>query len=223
MRRPARWGLGAVGAGVVVVLGLDVAALGEIDPLRRTISEHGLTELGWLFGLGVTLLAVGSAAIGVSLARARLAGAVGTLALLAWSAGLLVAAYFPKHDWSVGPSLSGSIHRAGSLVAFLCLPLAALIIARPWRRGVRRPASLVAFGLGVCSLLYVSGLGVLVLLGAQDGLRWWQVVPLGLVERGLAAVEVAAVAALGFWAAGRKLSAEHAVAGAVESRPKNLA
>ncbi|MFG1947952.1 DUF998 domain-containing protein [Nonomuraea sp. NPDC048826] len=206
MRRPERWGLGAVGAGVVVVVGLDLAALGEMDPLRRTISEHGLTELGWVFGLGVVLLAVGSAVIGLSLARARLAGAVGTLALLAWSAGLLVAASFPKHDWSVGPSLSGSIHRAGSLVAFLSLPLAALIIARPWRRGVRHPASLAAFGLGVCSVLYVVGMGVLVLVGAQEGLRWWQVMPLGLVERGLAAVEVATVAALGFWAAGRKLA-----------------
>ncbi|HLU71204.1 MAG TPA: DUF998 domain-containing protein [Nonomuraea sp.] len=206
MRQPARWGLGGVGAGAVVVLGLDLAALGEIDPFRRTISEHGLTELGWLFGLGVALLAAGSAAIGLALRRAGLAGAVGTLALLAWSAGLLVAAYFPKHDWSVGPSLSGSIHRAGSVVAFLSLPLAALVIARPWRRGARHPASLVAFGLGVCSVLYLAGMGVLVLLGAQDGLRWWQVMPLGLVERGLAAVEVAAVAALGFWAAGRRLA-----------------
>jgi hypothetical protein len=206
VRRPARWGLGAVGAGVVVIAGLDLAALGEIDPFRRTISEHGLTDRAWLFGLGVALLAIGSAMIGLALARARLAGAVGTLALMAWSAGLLVAAYFPKHDWSVGPSLSGSIHRAGSVVAFLSLPLAALIIARPWRRGVRHPASLAAFGLGVCSLLYLAGLGVLVYLGTQDGLRWWQIMPLGLVERGLAIVEVAAVAALGLWAAGRRLA-----------------
>lgn len=204
MHRPARWGLGAVGAGVVVVAGLDLAALDELNPLRRTISEHGLHERGWLFGLGVALLAAGSAAIGVSLARRRLAGAFGTLALMAWSAGLLVAAYFPKHDWSVGPSLSGSIHRAGSVVAFLSLPLAALVIARPWRRGARHRASLTAFGFGVCSLLYVLGMGVVVLVGARQGLAWWQVMPLGLVERGLAITEVAAVVALGVWAAGQR-------------------
>ncbi|WP_344578684.1 DUF998 domain-containing protein [Nonomuraea roseoviolacea] len=140
VRQAARWGLGAVGAGVAVVAGLDLAGAGtgEVNPLRRTISEHGLGTYGWIFGLGVALLAAGSAAIGVALARTRLAGVFGTLALMAWSAGLLVTAWFPKHDWSVGPSLSGSIHRVGSLVAFLSLPVAALVIARPWWNAVWR-------------------------------------------------------------------------------------
>ncbi|WP_336208034.1 DUF998 domain-containing protein [Nonomuraea sp. LPB2021202275-12-8] len=206
MHRAARWGLGAVGAGVTVIIGLDLAALDEMDPFRRTISEHGLREGGWLFGLGVALLAAGSAAIGVSLARRRLAGIVGTLALMAWSAGLLVTAYFPKHDWSVGPSLSGSIHRAGSVVAFLSLPLAALIIARPWRRVERGAASLAAFAFGLLSVLFVLGMAALVTVGARSGLSWWQVMPLGLVERGLAAIEVAALTALGVWAAGQRLA-----------------
>ncbi|MEU8245338.1 DUF998 domain-containing protein [Nonomuraea sp. NPDC048916] len=201
MRQAARWGLGAVGAGVALIAGLDLLNLGEINPLRRTISEHGLGAQGWIFGLGVALLAGGSAAIGVSLARIRLAGTFGTLALMAWSAGLLVTASFPKHDWSVGPSLSGSIHRAGSLVAFLSLPLAALIIARPWRHAEGRRHAVFAFGLGLGSVLWVVGIGAMVLVGARTGLSWWQVMPLGLVERGLAATEVAAVVALGVWGA----------------------
>ncbi|MBN6051289.1 DUF998 domain-containing protein, partial [Nonomuraea sp. RK-328] len=199
VRQAARWGLGAVGAGVAVVAGLDLAGagLGEINPLRRTISEHGLGTYGWVFGLGVALLAAGSAAIGVALARTRLAGAFGTLALMAWSAGLLVTAWFPKHDWSVGPSLSGSIHRMGSLVAFLSLPVAALVIARPWRHAGRRGPALAAFGLGLGSVLWVVGIVAMVAVGARSGLAWWQVMPLGLVERGLAVTEVAAVVALG--------------------------
>ncbi|MEV4221744.1 DUF998 domain-containing protein [Nonomuraea sp. NPDC049725] len=202
MHRSARWGLGAVGAGAALIVGLDLAALGEMDPFRRTISEHGLGERGWLFGLGVALLAVGSAAIGVSLARRRLAGVVGTVALLAWSAGLLVTAWFPKHDWSVGPSLSGSIHRAGSVIAFLSLPLAALIIARPWR-AERHRAALAAFAFGIVAVLWVLGMGAVVMVGARSGLAWWQVMPLGLVERCLAAIEVIALTALGVWAAGK--------------------
>ncbi|MGN9784732.1 DUF998 domain-containing protein [Nonomuraea sp. ZG12] len=206
MHRAARWGLGGVGAGATLILGLDLAALGELDPLRRTISEHGLREYGWVFGLGIALLAAGSAAIGVSLARRRMAGTAGTLALMAWSAGLLVIACFPKHDWSVGPSLSGSIHRAGSVVAFLSLPLAALIIARPWRRAERGAASLTAFVFGLLSVLFVLSMAAVMAIGAQSGLPWWRVMPIGLVERGLAVIEVAALTALGVWAAGQRLA-----------------
>ncbi|MFG2076671.1 DUF998 domain-containing protein [Nonomuraea maritima] len=202
MHRAARWGLGAAGAGVALIAGLEVAALDEMNPVRRTISEHGLGPDGWVFALGVGLLAAGSAAIAVSLARRGLAGVLGTLALLGWSAGLLVTAAFEKHDWSVGPSMNGSIHRVGSFVAFLCLPAAVMIIAWPWRRW-RSRAALVAFGLGVCSLLWVAGIGTAMLVGASNGLAWWRVMPLGLVERGLAVTEVAALLALGMCAAAR--------------------
>lgn len=205
MHRIAQAGLVAVGVGIAVIVGLDVAylGLGEVNPLRRTISEHGLGDQGWIFGLGVALLAAGSAAIGVTLARRRFAGIFGTLALMGWSVGLLMTAAFTKHDWAVGPSLSGSIHRAGSLIAFLSLPIAALIIARPWRHPEWRRPALTAFALGIGSVLWVVGIGAMVLVGERSGLAWWQVMPLGLVERGLAATEIAALLALGVWAARR--------------------
>ncbi|MEU7858925.1 DUF998 domain-containing protein [Nonomuraea sp. NPDC049141] len=201
MHQPARWGLGAVAAGAAVIVGLDVTSLGEIDPLRRTISQHGLGPEGWIFGLGVALLAAGSAAICVSLARRRLAGIVGTLTLTLWSAGLFVAAWFPKQDWSLAPTLSGSFHRAGSFVAFLSLPIAAVVIARSWRRAERRGAALTAFAFGLGSVLWVAGMAAMALYGAHNGLPWWRVMPLGLVERVLAVTEVAALIALGVWAA----------------------
>ncbi|MFC5830425.1 DUF998 domain-containing protein [Nonomuraea insulae] len=208
MHQPARWGLGAAGAGVAVIVGLEVTSFGEMNLLRRTISEHGMGPGGWIFGLGVALLAAGSVAIGVSLARKRHAGVFGTVALMGWSLGLFMTAWFEKHDWSVGPSVSGSIHRAGSLVAFLCLPLAAVVIARPWRHRERSRATLMAFGFGICSVLWVLGIGTAALVGAGYGLPWYRVMPLGLVERGLAVTEVAALLALGVWAAaGKRLDA----------------
>lgn len=204
MHQPARWGLGAAGAGIAVIVGLEVASFREMNLLRRTISEHGMGPGGWIFGLGVALLAAGSVAIGVSLARKRHAGVFGTIALMGWSLGLFMTAWFEKHDWSIGPSVSGSIHRAGSLVAFLCLPLAAVVIARPWRHRERTRATLMAFGFGICSVLWVVGIGTAALVGARYGLPWYRVMPLGLVERGLAVTEVAALLALGVWAAAGK-------------------
>ncbi|WP_188192556.1 DUF998 domain-containing protein [Nonomuraea sp. SYSU D8015] len=212
MHQPARWGLGVAGTGVAVIAGLELSSLDEMNLIRRTISEHGLGPDGWIFGLGVGLLAAGSVAIGVSLARKKLAGPLGTIALMGWAVGLFLAAWFEKTDWSVGPSLGGTIHRWGSIVAFLCLPLAAVIIARPWRHPERSRATLVAFGFGVFSVLFIVGMIVMMWFGAQDGMPWWRVMPLGLVERGLAIIEVAALLALGVWAAARRLGDDEVAA-----------
>jgi hypothetical protein len=196
VRRDAGAGLVAVVLGVAVVLALEFNALRELTP-RRTISHHGLGADGWIFTSAIALLAAGSLAIAVSLVRSRLAGLTGLLAMAAWSAGLMVVAFFPKNDWSVGPSLSGSIHRVGTVVAFISLPLAALVIARPWRH---RGLALIPFGFGVVSALWFVGIGVTVILGQDSGLPWWRLMPLGVVQRGLAATETAAVVALGLWA-----------------------
>ncbi|TDE30245.1 DUF998 domain-containing protein [Nonomuraea mesophila] len=201
VHQPARWGLGVAGAGIAVIVGLEVSSLDELNPIRRTISEHGLGPGGWIFACAVGLLAAGSVGIGVSLARRKLAGVAGTVSLMGWSVGLFMTAWFEKHDWSVGPSVSGSIHRVGSFMAFLCLPLAVVLITGPWRRRERSRATLVAFGFGVCSVLWVAGIATMVFIGTRNGLPWYRVMPLGLVERGLAVTEVAALLALGVWAA----------------------
>jgi hypothetical protein len=192
----------AVAAAVAVIVAMDLmylAELSEINPLRRTISEHGLGPAGWLFGLAVGVVGAGSVAITVSVACSRLAPvlSIGMLALIAWSAGMLVVALFPKHDWSVGPSLSGSIHRVASVVAFVSLPIAALLISR----GRRFPAARVVAWLGLASALWVAGIGGVILYASWNDLAWWQVMPLGLVERGLALFEIATLTALGLWAA----------------------
>jgi hypothetical protein len=206
VHRPARVGLATIGVAAALILTLDVIYATEFALVRRTISQHQLGPTGWVFGVAMALLAAGSVAIVVSLVRQRLSSAssAGVAALLVWSAGLLIVGVFPKHDWSVGPSMSGSIHRAAGFVAFLSLPLAALLIAVPWWRHPRwrRPARLVT-ALGAASMVWIAGVAMVIVPATMDGQRWYRVLPLGVVERGLALLEVATLIALGIWAASR--------------------
>ncbi|MGS0687469.1 DUF998 domain-containing protein [Nakamurella sp. GG22] len=210
--RAARWlaaaGIGGAVAAVALVGGLHlVPETAGISPVRRTISEYALTDAGWVFNLGAVVLAIGSLAV---IAALVLTGAArhrstGSLLVGAWVAALLIVVLFPKHNWAVGPSIDGHIHRAASVVAFLCLPLAVMMLTR--RRhpasGGRTDQSLPArsaFWLAVISLLWFTPIVGALLLSPVTGTPWWQAIPLGLVERGLVISEVLAIIALGCWA-----------------------
>ncbi|SFB20082.1 Protein of unknown function [Amycolatopsis marina] len=190
--------LAALACGVVLMGLLQfLPPTSEISPIRRTISEYALSENKWLFDLSVALIAAGSAIAIVLLVRHRLLRPVSLAFPLfaAWVLGLVMIVIFPKTDWSVGPSLGGSIHRVASLMAFLCLPIAIMLAARAvfahaprWRRATQ--------ALGAAALLWFTPILVAVLVMAAGGPPWWRSIPLGLVERGLALTEVLAVAAL---------------------------
>jgi hypothetical protein len=196
-------GLG-VAAAILLVGALHVVAAGQVDPVRRTISEYALGADAWMFDVGVVALAVGSVAVILALARAGvlrpLSGA--TVLLAVWAIGMLTVVVFEKTNWSVGPSLGGYIHRYASLVAFLALPLGALLIARAHRAtpGFRsnrvwtRVLALASLGWFLPILWGFA-------MRPVTGRSWWSAVPLGLVERGLALTEVLLVAALALWAA----------------------
>jgi hypothetical protein len=202
VRLSAGLGFAAIGLCAVLFLLLHPLAV-EVNPVRRTISEYALGEFGWMFDLGVIALAVGSLLVLFALVGAGLLGwySSGAMALGLWSVTLLVVVAFEKTNWSVGPSVSGYIHRYASLAAFVALPVAALALARRWRRdpqfggwaaGVRV--------LGWVSLGWLSTIFLGVFLRPLTGVPWWQFVPLGLVERGLALTEVVAVIVMGGWA-----------------------
>jgi hypothetical protein len=149
----------------------------------------------------VLTLAAGSVIVLVALAGTRLLRVVSapSLLLATWSAALVLVVVFEKIDWSVGPTPGGYLHRYASLVAFLSLPLAGLLLALRHRR--RWPAA--ARWTGALSLLSLAWLAPILLgfaLRPLTGVPWWRFVPLGLVERGLAVTEVAVVFALGWWA-----------------------
>lgn len=200
--------LGLVGAGLAVVLVglLHVVAAEQVNPVRRTISEYALGGSGWMFDAGVLGLATGSALVLSALIRAGVLRARSGVAVLlvVWVAALVVVVVFEKANWSVGPSTGGYIHRFASLAAFTSLPVAALALGRRRRAepGRRRFAAYAAYARwsGVLALLWLSVILLGVVLRPLTGVPWWQFVPLGLVERGLAITEVATVVVLGRWA-----------------------
>jgi hypothetical protein len=192
----------ACAAGGAIIIGLLhlVPPTATISPMRRTISEYGLTDLAWAFNAGVLALAVGSAAILTAVALFRPGTRAGLVAGALWVFGLLTVVAFPKHNWAVGPSVSGQVHRIGSLIAFIALPLAVLALTgRRMRRG--RPGAAAAgwaFGLALVSLAWFLPI-VAAIASAGRGGAWWLAIPLGLVERGMAVTEVLALIALGRW------------------------
>jgi hypothetical protein len=202
--------LAILGTGAVVVavavLGLlhVVPPASQISPYRRTISEYALTDAAAFFNVGVLLLAAGSVATLLALVGARLlpARSGGVLALLLWSAALAAVVYFPKHNWAVGPSFDGTVHRFASVVAFLSLPVGALLLGRAWWRHPRwRVHAGWTWGLGVWSLLCFTPIVAAIVAQPWTGVAWWRAIPLGAVERVLALSEVGIVLALAWWAA----------------------
>ncbi|WP_066372654.1 DUF998 domain-containing protein [Herbidospora mongoliensis] len=199
MRVPAQAGLGAIFVAAAAILTLEYSS--GLDLARRTISEHQLGEYAWLFAASVALIAAGSLGIGVTLMAQR-RNPVGIVALFGWSLGLLIVAIFPKHNWALGPSIEGTIHRAGSVLAFVCLPIAVLLLAHPWRDTLARIAALLGLG----AVVWIAGIASVAFTAARDGIPWWRAMPIGLgaVERGLVFTEMAALAALGVWAIARQ-------------------
>jgi hypothetical protein len=111
-----------------------------------------------------------------------------------WVLGLVAVVAFPKHNFVAGPSVSGTVHRYATLIAFVALPPAVLLIARGQAVTARAARWLAAIGIGWLAVLFGA-----IAVGIVTGQRWWTLIPLGLVERGIAGFEVAALIALGLW------------------------
>ncbi|WP_309116435.1 DUF998 domain-containing protein [Saccharothrix sp.] len=207
-RSPARFvafgGAFAVVLTVLMVGSLDVHRLATTAVgLRRTISEYALGPHRWVFDTAVVLLALGTVAIVAVLVRRGITkwSSGGAIAFLAWSVGLALVVVFPKHNWAEGPSTSGTIHRIASLVAFISLPIAAMLLARPWLKdAVWGGHARWTFRFGLLSALAFTPIVYAILVNALVGTAWWRVLPLGYVERLLVFVEVVAVLVVAVWA-----------------------
>lgn len=200
---PALCGVACVVGSLVLYALLHVRGPSAgLDWTRRTISQYALLDNGWMFDLATLLLAAGSLLVVVALRPLVPFGA--TVALLLWVAALAGVVLFEKHNWAAGPSMSGDIHRAASVVAFLSLPVGALLSGGP---------RVVRLG-GVFSLLCLTPILWAVVSESWTGVRWWQAIPLGGVERLVGLAEVLTVLALAGWAvaAGRRPAAVRRVA-----------
>lgn len=175
----------------VVATVIGHVGLAGFDPLTLTISDYALSNRGGTIETAMLALAGGSIALlaGLFAARAPVRGLPATLISL-WSLGLLVAAVIPTDPPGL-PTMSTAayVHRYASVGAFLCLPLAAAILARRFRTeplwaGLRRRMWWLAglSGFGLVGLWYVAFPGERVLMG--------------LVERGLVGVELVLLALL---------------------------
>lgn len=193
---------GVLGAAISVaaILSLDAIIGGQSHRPGRTlrmatISEYIYTSGDWAFLTGVLALALGSILLLTGLVHAGLVAPLspGSILMSLWVIGLVGIAAFPKHNWEIGPSTSGSIHRMATLLAFVSLPAAVLAITRRHRSA--RPATWLAYG----SIGWLAVLFGAIAVSMVTDLRWYRIIPLGIVERGIVAFEVAAVIALGVW------------------------
>ena len=188
----------AVGATLVLLLQV-IPPTNEISALDTTISEYGTGPNKWIFDLALILLVTGSVAGFTALLRQGRLPAPAAALGAAWALGLLVILAFAKHDWRIDPTMTaaGLAHRAASIVAFVCLPLAVLASARqafphaPRRRLTVRLLAIASFGW----LVVIVGA---IVVAIHTGHDWWLSTPYGLEERGLALTELLALAVLVF-------------------------
>ncbi|RCG27381.1 DUF998 domain-containing protein [Sphaerisporangium album] len=119
-------GLATLAGGAAAMAALHVVS--DLDPLHGMISEYAYHPNGWLLPVSLTLLAVGSALFAVEMSRRHGERSSGLL-LGAWSVCMLLIAAFPTDRPGVSLSMSGGIHRYAAFVAFVCMPVAGLIVA----------------------------------------------------------------------------------------------
>jgi hypothetical protein len=115
----------------------------ELSPLNYAVSYYVHGAQGWLFTAGLLAWGLGSAALFLGLARSirihsRIRGSiragVGLSALAVWSAGVLATGMFRADPWNKPPSMTGLIHENAARVAFVAMPLAALLLSHGLRR-----------------------------------------------------------------------------------------
>jgi hypothetical protein len=198
----------SVTLGVLLVALLHVVPpTSGIDPLAVTISEYGRSSLAGMFAGAVLLIAIGTTATLVLLMRTGVcrAWSVPSVGIGLWVVGMIGVAVFQKADWAAGATLPGYTHRAASIIAFVSLPVAIFALALSEMR--RRPAEHrgstfdrrilgTAWALAGVILVSIVGLGVLIGLAEMQRIAWWTMFPIGLVERLLVFVELAALALL---------------------------
>jgi hypothetical membrane protein len=152
--RPAPVGvfLGVVGLVFAALFmgGLNLVAAGRMNPLDTTMSDYVFVEhVGWMFPAALLAMCVAGTGVAFGLsAHGLLRGVLPKLTLGLAMLGLVLAAAFPTDLGDASVTVSAQIHRYAAGVVFVCMPIAALLVARR----VERRKSLYA-GVIVTSVL----------------------------------------------------------------------
>lgn len=126
-----RLGLSGIVLSVLFMAQVTVVAWDRMSVLDTTMSDYVFVPgVGWMFGAAVLCMCVAGIGAMAGLAAIRLLGrGVVRLALAVAVLGSLLAAIFPT-DLGESLSTSAQIHRYAAGVAFFCVPLAAILLAR---------------------------------------------------------------------------------------------
>jgi hypothetical membrane protein len=107
----------------------------ELSPIDDAVSYYMNGRSGWVLGLGLVAMGVGSLCLALGLrglgfgADAR----AGLWALAVWGVGAAIGGMFapdPRGHWDQPPSISGMTHGIAAMVAFLAFPVASLRLSK---------------------------------------------------------------------------------------------
>jgi hypothetical protein len=187
---------------VVTLLALHfLPGSGGVDPVRETLSEYQLRSVGVGVPYALALLSANAATGLLGLAMVRrgvLRGPLAMALLATWCISLLGLTVFLKDPLGAEGTWYGLVHKLCTVANFVSLPaLCALLWWRfrtvtPWRRYARTVGLLAA-----ASLACAAPFGAAFLL--HDGQVQTTGTALGLIERGIVAIDIAMIAALAAW------------------------
>jgi hypothetical protein len=206
---PVLAGAGALLLAAVAIVYLHLVAPASISPIRDTVSEYVyIPSAGVLFGVSAILTAFGSVGLMVGMRYSPLKPSRLTYALMGlWCAGLALLPTFPTDPTLADLTLTGTVHRYLSLVAFISLPLAGIGVAAAFaaHEHLRRTAQRLRI---MCAAGSVSVV-VLLLTHLPEIFpgKFGTLAVGGLIERMLLVVDfgLLAVVAVGIMLAGRRV------------------
>ncbi|MGR6317190.1 DUF998 domain-containing protein [Micromonospora soli] len=190
IRRSGLLALGGIAlAAVLAVLG-HLEVNDNLNPWSLTVSDFAVSDRGGVIDVAMAVLAAATVVLLPALRRAGAGRPAGFL-LAAWAAGLVTAAVVPTNEPGLPMDTAAYAHRYASVVAFVALPAAGWLLAG--RLGGRAPGWLR--GLALTSLLLAGAM----VWSAYPGDR----ALIGLAERLLILAEVALLAVVAAYLAGR--------------------
>jgi Protein of unknown function (DUF998) len=190
----------AVGLGMVLVLHM-LPDWGGVNPITGMLSDYGVRPEAWVFDSALDVLALGSIAAVINLARhGVLRGRWASGLMIAWCVCLVGIASFTKDPNLGAQTLRGAIHLYSTAAACVSLPVAAWVIGRAHRadprwRGFSISCRVLAWVSVPCFLPFVISFFVIRMTHSSGP----SAVPTGLVERLMGVVDVALLVLLILW------------------------